>query len=68
MARLRKDGTPWGKGAPPIDPRRLELVESLGLSSIVASKLWAMELDQLEKCADESAQRVLLGIGRPFDA
>jgi len=45
--------------------RKIPYVKRYNLSNRMARKMRDSFLDQLDKCADESARRVLLGIGRP---
>jgi len=58
-------------GGRPPDPRRRRYIKEFGVRSnqAQASHLLGRKLlDQLDGCADDSARRVLLGKGRPFES
>lgn len=47
----------------PANARRARLVEKYGLSPFKLNKISARLIDQLERCKDEDARLLLLGIG-----
>jgi hypothetical protein len=65
--RLKNDGTRWK--APPgrkQHPMRAYCCKQLGAKASAMHKLDADTLAILARCADDSARRILLGLGLPF--
>ena len=58
------------KTVPKEDPRRAVYVKKYGIKVNVSTRRWLTStfLDQLDHCKDDYSRRVLLGLGRPFDA
>jgi hypothetical protein len=56
------------KGRPPspLDPRRREIFERFGVP-LTRRRLWGLTeemMDQIDRCKDDSARRIMLGVSK----
>ena len=66
IAQPRTETNPNG-GGQPINARRQHYARDFGISKNWARRLLTEEaMDTLDRCADDSARRVLLGVGERF--
>lgn len=62
--RLRKDGQPYRKVGRKGDPRRKEACEEYSARPSYVYHADVALLDQLDRCKNDAARRILLGTGR----